>query len=144
MADSMLSNRSWLQGFRREIFMQHSKSTRYDWRKKGKAITAISESAEKASRCLWIKRSEPWSTTETNERWGIWRYIERVWKRGNESGVVFPIHIYLYIIESKYLYKGSYREKIPFSYNIKICFPLRLYLLVELLLSLFYNDCLIK
>ena len=29
-----------------------------------KAIRAISESAEKASRWLWIKRAEPWSTTD--------------------------------------------------------------------------------
>ena len=32
--------------------------------KKRKAIRAISESAEKASRWLWIKRAEPWSTTD--------------------------------------------------------------------------------
>ena len=32
--------------------------------KKRKAIKAISESAEKASRWLWIKRAEPWSTTD--------------------------------------------------------------------------------
>ena len=31
--------------------------------KKRKAIRAISESAEKASKWLWIKRSEPWSRT---------------------------------------------------------------------------------
>ena len=30
----MLSNRSWLPGFRGKIFMQNSKSSRYDRRKK--------------------------------------------------------------------------------------------------------------
>ena len=33
-------------------------------KKKRKAIRVISESAEKASRWLWMKRSEPWSTTD--------------------------------------------------------------------------------
>ena len=32
--------------------------------KKRRAIRAISESAENASRWLWIKRAEPWSTTD--------------------------------------------------------------------------------
>ncbi len=36
--------------------------------KKRKAIRAISESAEKVSRWFWIKRSDPWNTTEINER----------------------------------------------------------------------------
>ena len=51
MAD-MLADRNWLPGFRRKIFMQNSETTRYDRRKKRKAIRAISESDEKASR--WI------------------------------------------------------------------------------------------
>ena len=37
MADSMLSDRSWLPGFRRKIFMQSSESTKYDRRKKEKS-----------------------------------------------------------------------------------------------------------
>ena len=41
-------------------------------KKKRKVIRAISESAEKASSWLWIKRSDPRSTSETNERWVIW------------------------------------------------------------------------
>ena len=61
----MLSDLSWLPGFRRKTFMQISKSTRRE--KKRKAIKLISEFANKVSRWLWIKRSDPWSTTETNE-----------------------------------------------------------------------------
>ena len=60
-------------------------------------------------------------------------------------GVVFPMYIYLYIIECKFLYKDSNKrenkiKRKPFSYSIKIGFPLRLYLLVELLLSIFTNS----
>ena len=40
-------------------------------RKKRKAIRVISESAEKASRCLWTKRLEPWSTIDEL----VWRYL---------------------------------------------------------------------
>ena len=36
MADIMLSDRSWLPEFRRKIFMQNSKWTKYDRRKKKK------------------------------------------------------------------------------------------------------------
>ena len=59
------------RGFAGRSVYCNSKSFRDDRRKKRKAIRAISESAEKASRWLWIKRLESWST-QTNECGGIW------------------------------------------------------------------------
>ena len=61
----------------------------------------------------------------------------------------------MYIIEYNYLYKDSNKKtkkrtlrrskKYPIACSIKICFPLRrLYLLVELLLSVSYYDCLVE
>ena len=63
------------------------------------------------------------------------------------------MYIYMYIIESNYLYKDSYKKNnkkkekngkeggIPFACSINSGFHLRLYLLRELLLSVSYYEC---
>ena len=75
----MLSNRCLQSGFHWKICLQNSKSTRYDRRKKSKAIRAISESAEKASKWLWIK-----STTIPIER-KLKRKTKKRKKAGNKK-----------------------------------------------------------
>ena len=83
MTDSMLSDRSWLPGFRRKIFMQNSKSTWYDKREK-----------EKGCQNRLKKRRDDYELKDQNH--GVQQRLtsveafdvklERVWKKSNEGG----------------------------------------------------------
>ena len=118
MADSMLSNRSWLPGFLRKIFMPNSESTRYDRREKRESAWFQNRLRKRrdgyglkdqihgalmrqtGDEVFDGKIERVWKRKEMK-----WLYKER--KRKQRQDLVFRMYIWMYIIECNYLYKDS-------------------------------------